>query len=120
MRRKPGSLLPLEIAICTAASDLRRRGVDEFHGYELAKHLSDISNSRLLTGYGTLYRALDRLERMGFLQSRPEDPMIAMREKRPPRRLYVFPAVGEEAIKQTASTAQEGNARRPRRRWVPA
>ena len=76
MRRKHGSLVPLETAICAAAAALRRRGVNEFHGYELAKQLTDISDSRLLTAYGTLYRALGRLEAMGLLESRREDPAI--------------------------------------------
>ena len=42
MRRKPGTLVPLEAAICTAAAALRRRGIDEFHGYELAKQLAEL------------------------------------------------------------------------------
>ena len=86
VRRKPGSLLPIEIAICVAAADLRARGAEEFHGYELAKCLSDLSERRLLTAYGTLYRALGRLEKMGLLQSHWEDPHIAARGNRPGRR----------------------------------
>jgi len=39
VRRKSGSLVPLEIAICTAAANLGRAGEDEFHGYEMAKTL---------------------------------------------------------------------------------
>jgi len=38
MRRKPGALVPLEVAICVAAADLH----GEFHGYELAKHLAEV------------------------------------------------------------------------------
>jgi PadR family transcriptional regulator, regulatory protein PadR len=87
MRRKPGSLVPLEVAICTAAAELRRRGIHEFHGYELAKQLADISDRRLLTAYGTLYRALARLQTMGLLESRREDPTVAAQENRPGRRL---------------------------------
>ena len=63
MRRKAGSLVALELAICSAAATLRGRGEEEFHGYEIAKTLGDTSGSRLLTAYGTLYRALGRLER---------------------------------------------------------
>ena len=58
MRRKPGELLPLELAICRAARDITRRRHKEFHGYEIAKHLSEVGDSRLLVAYGTLYRAL--------------------------------------------------------------
>ena len=43
MRRKPGHLLPLELAICTLARDRRK----EFHGFEIAKLLSrrDLTNT---------------------------------------------------------------------------
>jgi hypothetical protein len=43
MRRKPGSLVPLEVAICLTATDLKRDGTHEFHGYEIAKRLGDVS-----------------------------------------------------------------------------
>ncbi len=49
-------------------------------------------NARKLVGYGTLYKALDRLERQGFLESKWEDPNLAARESRPRRRLYRIPA----------------------------
>ena len=120
VRRKAGSLLPIEIAICTAAADLRRRGVEEFHGYELAKSLSDLAECRLLTAYGTLYRALGRLEKMALLHSRREDPHIAARENRPGRRLYMLTALGEAAVKERSTATPAGTTRRARRRWVPA
>jgi hypothetical protein len=37
VRRKAGSLVPLELAICSAAATLRQRGEEEFHGYEIAE-----------------------------------------------------------------------------------
>jgi hypothetical protein len=120
VRRKPGSLLPIEIAVCTAAAELRGRGVEEFHGYELAKSLSDLAERRLLTAYGTLYRALGRLERMALLHSRREDPHIAADENRPRRRLYTLTALGEAAVKERSTTAPVRTMRRARRRWVPA
>ena len=43
------------------AATLRRHDTNEFHGCEIAKHLADEGSRRLLTAYGTLYRALDRL-----------------------------------------------------------
>src|SRR5688572_20840527 len=124
MRRKPGALVPLEIAICLSAADLRRDGADEFHGYEIAKRLSDIADRRLLTAYGTLYRALGRLEKMGLLESRWEDPEIPARENRPGRRLYVLTAAAEAivlAAQQTRTAAATAKAhRRLRRRGLPA
>ena len=100
MRRKPGSLVPLELAICTAAVDLHRQGTEEFHGFLIAKQIKHTSDSRLLTAYGTLYRALSRLEAMGLVRSRPEDPLIAARENRPARRLYTLTPNGEAAVRQ--------------------
>jgi len=76
-------LVPLELAICSAALELRDRGVEQFHGYLIAKELKDASDARLLTAYGTLYRALGRLEHMGLMTSTWEDPQIPADENRP-------------------------------------
>jgi PadR family transcriptional regulator PadR len=119
VRRKPGQLVPLETAICVCAANLRRRGIIEFHGYELAKRLGDENNRRLLTAYGTLYRALGRLEAMGLLQSRWEDPQIPARENRPGRRMYVLTATGETAAQEARKTAGEKIPKRAARRPVP-
>jgi PadR family transcriptional regulator, regulatory protein PadR len=115
VRRKPGQLVPLEIAICVCAAKLRRSGTIEFHGYEIAKRLGDDKSRRLLTAYGTLYRALGRLEAMGLLQSQWEDPRIPARESRPGRRLYTLTAAGEAAAQEARQTPKRA-ARRP----VPA
>jgi PadR family transcriptional regulator PadR len=120
MRRKPGALVPLEQAICVAAAGLRSRGLDEFHGYELAKQLADDSARRLLTAYGTLYRALGRLEVMGMLESRHEDPQIAARENRPGRRLYRLTASGEKAAREAVRDPAHRPAARRRRGEAPA
>ena len=120
MRRKPGALVPLEEAICSAAAGLCRRGSGEFHGYELAKQLAGDAERRLLTAYGTLYRALGRLEEMGLLQSRREDPEIAARENRPGRRLYTLTAAGQEAVRQSVRRAPQTTAARRRRREARA
>lgn len=120
MRRKAGALVPLESAICTAAANLKRDGRREFHGYEMARHLGDAGDQRLLTAYGTLYRALGRLEEMGLLKSRREDPRVAARENRPLRRLYTLTGLGEEAALEAQ---RPGDARRGlpwRRRPAPA
>jgi PadR family transcriptional regulator PadR len=117
MRRKPGELLPLEIAICRAARDITRRRSKEFHGYEIAKHLSDAGDSRLLVAYGTLYRALGRLEDMGYVESRWEDPQISADENRPRRRMYTLTALGATVLSDTGN-AGKGKARKPK--WAPA
>ena len=41
MRRKEGALVPLEVSILEAALDLRSRGIEEAHGFLLAKELRD-------------------------------------------------------------------------------
>ena len=102
MRRKTGSLVPLELAICSAALVLRDRGVEQFHGYLIAKELKDTSNTKLLTAYGTLYRALGRLEQMGLMTSTWEDPQIPADENRPRRRLYTITPDGRAAVVNTA------------------
>jgi DNA-binding PadR family transcriptional regulator len=96
---------------------MRQDGATEFHGYELARQIGTAMNRRLLTGYGTLYRALARLEDMGLLSSRREDAEVAAQENRPRRRLYTLTAryaPADDAIPGTAKTPAG------RRRVVPA
>jgi len=119
MRRRAGALVPLEVAICVRAAAIASRGPSEFHGYELARQLADLADHRSLTGYGTLYRALSRLKAMGLLQSRAEDPAIAERERRPPRRLYKLTALGAEAA-GAETTPVVAPRRSSRRRIAPA
>lgn len=116
MRRKPGALVPLEIAICTCAADLLIRGTREFHGYDIAKRLTTVADQKLLTAYGTLYRALGRLENMGLLESRWEDPDVPARENRPGRRLYTLTAAGESAVEEVRKTSSVTAPSRARRR----
>ena len=120
MRRKPGQLLPLEISICASAWTLARRNNPEFHGYELAKQLREASDARLLTAYGTLYRALARLEDMGLLASRWEDPEIPARENRPGRRLYSLTATGETIAREHARALRAKSVTRGNRKLRPA
>jgi PadR family transcriptional regulator, regulatory protein PadR len=104
MRRKPGALLPLEIDILETGLAL-----EQFHGFQLAKALADHPRPRALTGHGTLYKALQRLEDAGLLTSRWEDPDIAAAEGRPRRRLYQVTGTGEHAL--AAWRARQGAAR---------
>jgi PadR family transcriptional regulator, regulatory protein PadR len=98
MRRKPGTLLPLEVDILEAGLELRRTGGARFHGFQLAKQIADHAGPRPLTAHGTLYKALQRLEEAGLLQSQWEDPNIAATEGRPRRRLYEVTGAGERAL----------------------
>ena len=97
MRRKPGVILPLEASILGTAVELARGGVEEFHGFELAKRLRDDEGRRNLTAHGTLYKALTRMEKAGLLSSTWEDPELGTAEGRPRRRLYSITTAGRVA-----------------------
>jgi PadR family transcriptional regulator PadR len=118
VRRKPGSLVPLELDICRRAAALNMQGAADFHGYEMAKQLAASTDRRSLAAYGTLYRALGRLEDMGLLKSRWEDPRVAAREGRPLRRFYTLTAAGHRAVREAEQTAMP--LPRPRKGWAPA
>ena len=85
-RRKPGTLLPLELEILDVALSQLRAGHATFHGFGLAQTMREHRGSRSLTAHGTLYKALSRLEDLGLLTSRWED--AASVDRRPRRRLY--------------------------------
>ena len=98
MRRKPRELVPFENELVEAAKQLRQDGIDEFYGFQIAKRIEDSRLSKLAqppsrfqrlrayVGTGTLYRALDRLQKMGILQNRWEE--LPPGENRPRRRYY--------------------------------
>ena len=98
MRRKAGTLIPIEQSILAAAMQLRSQGTNQFHGFQIAKEIQDRERARLLTSHGTLYRALARLKEEGFLESRWENPEVAVQENRPRRKYYRITAVGETAV----------------------
>ncbi len=113
MRRKTGELIPLEQSILLAGIELRFRGLADFHGFLMARELKERNDTRLLTAHGTLYKALDRLQSFGFLESEWEEPLIAANEGRPRRRLYRVTAAGETALARSRAEAPRAAARRP-------
>lgn len=100
MRRKPGTILPIEESILSLAVELNRTGDREFHGFAMAKQLTETGNAKTLIAHGTLYKALSRMEAAGLLESRWEDPQLAADEGRPLRRLYRITRAGEVAHSQ--------------------
>ena len=120
VRRKPGALLPLEITICTCAAELRATGIEEFYGYQLAKHVGDHQSTRLLTAYGTLYRALDRLQSMGLLTSRWEAPEVPAQENRPGRRLYALTGAADAVLEEAEHARRTRPRVRPRAKLARA
>jgi DNA-binding PadR family transcriptional regulator len=118
VRRKPGALLPLEAGILEVATARNRAGDPEFHGFLVAKELRDRDGARALTAHGTLYKALDRMESAGLLDSRWEDPDDAAAEGRPRRRLYRITGAGDQAA--AAHRAAAPTAWRPSPGIAPA
>jgi PadR family transcriptional regulator len=98
MRRRPGTLLPIEAAILDAALQLRHAGEAQFHGFRIAKHLAEGEGASRLTAHGTLYKALGRLEVAGLLTSVWEDPAAAAEEGRPRRRLYAVTGAAQHSL----------------------
>jgi PadR family transcriptional regulator len=115
-RRKPGTLVPLEVEILEAALSMLRGGEASFHGFALAHRIRAERGSRSLTAHGTLYKALARLEEFGLLTSQWEDGAAA--EGRPRRRLYQLTkqgaVVAEQALAERAEKAEPGVGRPPR------
>jgi PadR family transcriptional regulator, regulatory protein PadR len=112
-------LLPLEISILETAIDLRGRGEAEFHGFAVAKEIAERDAARTLTAHGTLYKALERMQRAGLLESRWEDPEIAAAEARPRRRLYHVTGLGAQALVSSDAIPQR-RAVKPRGGLAPS
>jgi PadR family transcriptional regulator PadR len=118
-RRKPGTLLPLETEILGTALSMRRSGESALHGFGLAQAMREQRGARALTGHGTLYKALGRLEERGLLASRWEDAAAA--GGRPRRRLYELTGQGVLVAEQSlAADAGRVARRRPRMTAEPA
>ncbi len=103
MRRKPGTVLPIERELLSGALALRARGIDEFHGFLVAHEVRDRSGAKDLIAYGNLYRVLERMEKAGWLVSAWEAPEVAETEKRPRRRLYHLTSLGISAVQRSES-----------------
>ena len=106
MRRRPGTLLPLEVSILAAARDMERAGEPEFHGFALAGRIREQGEARALTAHGTLYKALGRMEAAGLLESGWEDAARAMVAGRPRRRLYRVTGSGAQALRAAEPPAR--------------
>jgi PadR family transcriptional regulator, regulatory protein PadR len=115
-RRKPGTLLPLEVEILELALSMLRSGRATFHGFGIAQTMREQTGSRSLTAHGTLYKALGRLEEFGLVTSRWED--AAAVEGRPRRRLYELTRQGTNVAER--ALADEAAGRSPRIAPKPA
>jgi PadR family transcriptional regulator, regulatory protein PadR len=113
VRRKAGSLVPLELSILEAGIELVVRGAPYFHGFLIAKEIKEREDARLLTAHGTLYKALDRMQKAGLLESEWEDPVLAAAEGRPRRRLYRVTVAGQAALAAARAPERSGAALKP-------
>ena len=98
MRRKQGILIPIELSILDVCQSCSLSGSPECHGFLIATLIKGKRDTRLLTAYGTLYRALSRLEKAGFLTSRWEDTSSFVGQSRLRRRLYRITEEGSKAL----------------------
>ena len=106
-RRRPGSLLPLEVGILAACLEAGEAGS---HGFALAKAIADAGDSRELTATGTMYRALHRLDAAGLVESWWEDPNDAADAGRPRRRSYRITGAGAAALAKASDEATDAAA----------
>ena len=112
--------MDLEVEILVEAVACASHGDGLFHGFAMAKRLREQEASQGLTGHGTLYKALGRLEDGGLLESWWEDPEVAQEEGRPRRRLYRITTAGQATVaaslRDRAATANQarGHAQHPR------
>jgi len=67
-----------------AIAQLQQRGAADIYGFLISQEIEQATGH--IIGYGTLYRALSRLEHRGILRSRWEVPKPD--EGRPRRRYY--------------------------------
>jgi PadR family transcriptional regulator len=82
--RKPPPLSFGQVSVLHAIADGNRFGFD-------------IIDATGLTS-GSVYPTLDKLESLGYLTSRWEDPRVARRDKRPPRRYFDLTAQGATTL----------------------
>jgi PadR family transcriptional regulator PadR len=72
------------------------------HGYALAKHIKNFSNNHMEIEEGSLYPALQRLLKAGFLES---EAGISMKGR--PTRIYRLTASGIRRLEHEVSSFQE-------------
>jgi transcriptional regulator len=98
MGRTPGDLLPgtLEMLI------LRTLTVERMHGYGIAQHIGRVSQDVLKIEKGSLYPALERLERNGLVTSKWKETPTGRRA-----RYYTITASGRRALGEEISSFEE-------------
>ena len=103
MRRRPGTLTELEGQILYVLALAKARGEAGLHGFGIARQLEQQGLRPInRTGYGTLYRALSRLETAGQVIGEWEEPSVAEEARRPRRRIYELTPAGSAALERVS------------------
>jgi PadR family transcriptional regulator PadR len=84
---------------------LRTLTVERMHGYAIAQHIARVSNDALLIEMGSLYPALERLQRNGWVTAKWAQSDTGRRA-----RYYSITASGRRALGEQLSAFQEMNA----------
>lgn len=92
-----------EAEILRIACALAEQGTREFYGWRMGQYLEDEGQRE--TGFGSLYRTLNRLQDSGYLESEWVPPE---KDGSPPRRLYQIPAEGSRAYATARRTPVSG------------
>ena len=106
VRVRFGQMWPLETdVLVTLAENEAGPDSEGIHGFALARLITPDPRDRVIRGVtnqggrwladtGLIYKALRRLESVGALTSRWEDPEVALAERRPRRRYYSLTSNG--------------------------
>jgi transcriptional regulator len=81
---------------------LRTLAVERMHGYAIAQHIARVSNNALLIEKGSLYPALERLQRQGWVTSKWAESATGRRA-----RYYSITASGRRALGEEVSAFKE-------------
>ena len=101
MARAPGELVPgtLEMLI------LRTLTIDRMHGYAIAQHIARASQDVLKVEKGSLYPALERLQRNGWVTSKWGETSTGRRA-----RYYTITASGRRMLGEEISAYEQVTA----------
>lgn len=84
---------------------LRTLTVDRMHGYAIAQHIARMSQDVLTVEKGSLYPALDRLQRNGWVTSKWGQSSTGRRA-----RYYTITAAGRRALGEEISAFEQAYA----------
>jgi transcriptional regulator len=83
---------------------LRTLAIERMHGYAIAQHIARVSNNALLVEKGSLYPALERLLRQGWVTAKWAESPTGRRA-----RYYSITASGRRALGEEVSAFKEMN-----------